>query len=1609
MKYLLRIMGGSKSMLFLLTLAIFTPWNVNAQKALPYSYGFENNDLTAEGWTKTTGSINSNAAHEGSYGFRFTYSGGYLMSPLLTGTDNGVELNFYYTENTTSWGDGQFQVGYSTDESTTDPSAFTYGERVYVSSTSWIRYEASFPEGTKYVAIKRVANYGDNIYMDDFSFAAPSSCPNPTNLQASLAGSNGNNATLSWTENGTATNWVLEYGTASDFTDATSVDVSDTPTHALTNLRPLTTYYARVKADCGGGDQSVWSDTREFTMPVATLLVNNGDGYSSVVPFCGNYVNYGAYSQFILPAESLEIMVGGTIDKLTFYSNSNVNLGNAMFNVYMAEVENEVFESADFAEWSAMTQVYNGYLDISGYKMTITLSEPFFYQGNNLMIGFEETAMGTSRSVSWYGVIGDDNTALAGYKTSSAGNLQMYLSKFLPKMTFDYTESDYLRVAFIEQGDITATTAQFSWTAPSSEVTGYEYQYWRSSETWPDAWTPINATTVTLNDLSPVTEYKFRVRAVYGEHQSAPHTVDFQTVCLEYAYIPFFEDFNSYTNFVNFTTNYLPPCWNYINTSTSSFSGCPLVWYNNSDDRYLFFNCSAINSPQDQYAILPPMENLAELRITFYARLRLSNMPSSIIVGVMSDPEDATTFVPISSTGDLTMNNKKFKVKLEDVADDYHYIAFMMEAATTQQKQAIVDNVTVEPIPPCEEPDDLTVEATTGHAVTLSWTDAFTTDAWQVYVSTESVIPDDLVATNLYDVTSNPCTITGLVPETDYYAWVRSSCGAPDVYSPWMDPVSFTTDIACPKPNNLSADEVDAFTTTVSWEAGGDEDTWRLQIASYDASTGEWNDYGVVPEPVITTTYTFNDLTPETSYRVQVKAICGGDDGESVWTNPLQFTTAEACPKPYYLYCNSIKHTSARAVWHGTSQSYQVRYWRDPIMGNPIFEEYFNNGIGDWTMQECNSETGVYNEQFYFNYNDYYTQYLISPEISASNSKDDDGFLVEFKYHNSESYYDIFYFGYSPTSDLDDFTWNEIYYDNETGWEKDKSRQLRSGVERYSGMVPANTNYIAFMYDGEGGLCIDNIVIGAPDIDPGQTVTVTETSAILSNLIPSTGYHFTVKGFCEGGWESEESAVQDFSTRYEDRQFVGTINDDWHEADNWQPVGVPDTDDEITLIANATIYSGIAYASFIDENNHTLTINDGAQLVTFATVPATVKKEIIGYSDGGGWNFIATPFRTGWQGVAPTNINNLVNLDYPNDYDLYRFVQCPLVVNGAGKEWENYKAHTEGFKLYDGVGNLYASKNTVMLSYTGDIIPDDSQDEVPTNGVIWLEYESEQPDHDMTFRGWNLIGNPFTFNTNVDRSFYRMNAAGTAIEAVSEYWNPENYIAPCTGIMVEAWDVDDFVTFSLSGINQQNSMGSLNIALAQANARDMVVMDNAIISFDKGSELSKFYFGNSNANIYIPSNNNDYAIVYSEGMGELPLNFKANENGSYTLSFNNDKIMFNYLHLVDNMNGIDVNLLQTPSYTFDASITDYESRFKLVFVASGEADDDHGFAFFSNGNFIINNEGNSTLQVVDVNGRILKNERISGSTSINMDVAPGVYLFRLINGDNVKVQKLVVR
>ena len=185
------------------------------------------------------------------------------------------------------------------------------------------------------------------------------------------------------------------------------------------------------------------------------------------------------------------------------------------------------------------------------------------------------------------------------------------------------------------------------------------------------------------------------------------------------------------------------------------------------------------------------------------------------------------------------------------------------------------------------------------------------------------------------------------------------------------------------------------------------------------------------------------------------------------------------------------------------------------------------------------------------------------------------------------------------------------------------------------------------------------------------------------------------------------------------------------------------------------------------------------------------------------------------------------------------------------------------------------------------------------------------------------------------------------------------------------------------------------------------------MSFDKSEQLGKFVFNKDNAKLYFAQQGHDYAIAYSDQQGEMPLNFKAATNGEYTIAVSPENVELEYLHLVDNLTGVDVNLQQTPEYTFDAKSNDYASRFRLVFSANDSASEGStAFAFVdADGNIIINDTGadDAILQIVDVMGRVLvSRDAFNASPISTTGMTPGVYVLRLINGDDVKTQKIII-
>ncbi len=428
-------------------------------------------------------------------------------------------------------------------------------------------------------------------------------------------------------------------------------------------------------------------------------------------------------------------------------------------------------------------------------------------------------------------------------------------------------------------------------------------------------------------------------------------------------------------------------------------------------------------------------------------------------------------------------------------------------------------------------------------------------------------------------------------------------------------------------------------------------------------------------------------------------------------------------------------------------------------------------------------------------------------------------------------------------------------------------------------------------------------------------------------------------------------------------------------------------------------------------NANNLVIEDGGQLIHSSNgVMATFEKNVHTYSSTqarDGWNLIASPFN-GDLSIADHTVLG-------ENHDLYLY-------NEPTHYWYNSKATGVGSfnSLQNGKGYLYSQAATdgIVIKMDGQLLP--STPDVS----IELKYTPKLLDDDTpnTLKGFNLVGNPYACDAYLSLyaqsgneeqaitqpTFLRLNQFGSEFLSTTRSYVT---VKAGEGIFVSIPDgYESHVPEARFSKNQpQNAAPSqaLDITVSEAE-RGASVINNAIVCFGEGFNTEKFMLNPENTKIFIPQNGKEYAAVSTNSTsGEMPVSFKAAKDGSYTITVNTENVEAEYLHLIDNMTGADVDLLATPSYSFEAKTSDYASRFKLVFgVKDNETEAAENFAYISNGEIIISNEGRATLQVIDVMGRIISSEEINGECRISTNgLTAGVYILNL----NGKTQKIVVR
>ena len=683
------------------------------------------------------------------------------------------------------------------------------------------------PETTYNVYVR--SNCSGNEHSDwvgPISFTTLESCPAPTNLTATATE---HEATVTWTAGHSESNWILEYSTNSDFSGYTTENLSS-PSYHFTCLPMGETYYVRVKADCGGGDESTWVTT-SFTTSGAVTCQTVGTGTSTTYYFpINNYYNYSCTEQIYLASEVGE---AGTITSVSFYYNYGTAYTSSNVTMYLKNVSRSSFASAtDYEPLSANDIVWTGDIAPTGSGWyTFNLTTPFEYDGtSNLLVAFHDGTSGyPGTSYTWYYTTAPNSAYMALHYYSDSYNPDPYNLGSYSGSTYTYTYRANAQFCISTPScpkprDFAAEpdkhTADLTWTE-TGDANAWQICLNGDENNLID----VTSTSYTLTGLDAETQYNVKVRSVCGDCDMSQWTsLNFTTlvacarptnvtatqvmptsVTLEWegtetgrvrygqlGSISFFEDFEN--GLGNFTT---------IDNDGDGYN-----WYTYSGNTDNYGNPTSLDyqhvtsASYDGYALTPDNWLVSPL-------VELGGSLSVWLRG--QDPEWAAEHFAIylSTTGNTVSDflagtvlvaetpaqavYTEYTANLGNWSGQQGYIA-IRHFNITDMFRLNVDNFTIYGVGNWSEP----VEATT-----------------------------------------NPFTLTGLDPETEYVIQVQNYCDDEEEYSGWSG-VGITTPDNCATPYNVEIADITAHEATVSWT--GIHETYDLQYASCTEQEYKYDD-----------------------------------------------------------------------------------------------------------------------------------------------------------------------------------------------------------------------------------------------------------------------------------------------------------------------------------------------------------------------------------------------------------------------------------------------------------------------------------------------------------------------------------------------------------------------------------------------------------------------------------------------------------------------------------------------------------------------------------------------------------------------------------------------
>ena len=863
------------------------------------------------------------------------------VMPELDATLNlaDLQLSFEYRTYSTSY-TSPLIIGVMTNPATL--STFVPVDTITANSANWEHADILFDNYTgtgKYIALKFAPTAATDYFMIDHAVLdiAPS-CDAPTNLSVMVTTST---ADISWTAPSASENsfevLVVPSNTTPDFSQAQTVTGT---TLSLTSLNPGDAYNVYVRTICSNGlGYSNWVSTsfsvlrsdpaqvpyfhdfedaaENFAWTICNTTTANKwyigkpAGYTDSVLYVSS--DNGANATYVATANTI-----WAYRDFTFGNASEFELsfnwkcqGEGNYDYIKVYIGNPVDVQGVAAHSLATATTHNpvGAVDLGKFN----LQSDWVHERISLNSSYANT---TKRLyIRWNNdgsVLHDPSGVIDSIRITASNCGRPY------NVTLNSQNNGVYTIGF---------------TPASTTDNAWEYVYGVGSFN-PDAATPntIQSTTFDLTGLSSSTSYTVYVRTSCGggEYSAWSDALIFETPCSAVTTLPYTENFDTYGT----GTSAYPQCWAKINTYTSGdrpYCNSSYGYGGSTAGLYFYSSSTTYN-----IAITPEFDAtipVNTLKATFKFRGYSTSYATALVVGVMTSPTDANTFVPVDTVlpGTTVTTWEDREVSFANYTGNGHYIAFKSgDYGATTAYYAMMDNLVINidsTLTPttCDAPAGVTASNITQTSATVTWTAGGTETAWELQYKTAAASN----WSNSINVTGTPShNLTGLTAGTQYQVRVRAVCSATES-SNWSATATFTTatpSVTPPTVTTQAADNIGTTAATLHGTVTAGTETISAQGFEWKATTG--GSYTAVNATGTTMSHNLTGLTPNTGYTFRAFATTASG---TTYGAEMTFTTQaeqQTCPSPTNVEATSITDNSAVISWtqQGDVTSWDVNY-----------------------------------------------------------------------------------------------------------------------------------------------------------------------------------------------------------------------------------------------------------------------------------------------------------------------------------------------------------------------------------------------------------------------------------------------------------------------------------------------------------------------------------------------------------------------------------------------------------------------------------------------------------------------------------------------------------